>query len=56
MQPGACVDEEVYDEVTEEYIAWRSSNPILVDIHGSLARSFDPHINDHMIRSNYVCL
>lgn len=34
MQPGACVDEEVYDEVTEEYIAWRSSNPILVDIHG----------------------
>jgi hypothetical protein len=36
MQPGACVDEEVYDEVTEEYIAWRSSNPILVDIHGNM--------------------
>lgn len=40
MQPGACVDEEVYDEVTEEYIAWRSSNPILVDIHGN---------HDHLI-------
>jgi hypothetical protein len=34
LQPGACVDEDVYQEVTRNYFEWRSSNPILVDIHG----------------------
>ena len=44
LQPGACVDQDTYAEVTQAYLDWRGSDPILVDIHGNEKRN-----HHHMI-------